>query len=174
MIRKADPAEVAPFYHRYFAQIPAGDVLARLHQQAEMMKALMELPGEKLNFAYAPGKWTVQEVFGHLIDTERIMAYRALCIARGETQSLPGFDENTYVAHARFSHRHPGSLQQEYNYQRQSNLALFQSLDEEMLGATGLANHNRATVRGLITVIAAHEYHHLQILRERYLVDLQP
>lgn len=170
MIQKADAAEVAPFYHRYLAQIPAGDVLARLQQQAATVEALLQLPGEKLNFAYAPGKWTVQEVCGHLIDTERVMAYRALCLARGETQALPGFDENAYVAYARFSNRPPSSLQREYNYQRQSNLTLFASLDADRLPATGSVNGSPATVRGLITIIAAHEFHHLQILRERYRV----
>jgi uncharacterized damage-inducible protein DinB len=170
MIIKAGLAEVAAFYHRYLEQIPEADVLTLLREQADKIRNLLfDLPPEKLDFAYAPGKWTVKELFGHMIDTERIMAYRALCIARGETQSLPGFDENTYVAQAHFKNRAIESLLQEYTLQRQSNLVLFESFDEQTLQTTGTANNNPATVRGIITVIAAHEFHHLQLLEERYL-----
>ena len=169
MITKADLAEVAPFYHRYLDQIPSTDVLTLLRDQAEKVKNILtSLPDEKQNYAYAPGKWTIKELFGHMIDTERIMAYRALCIARGETQSLPGFDENTYVTQARFQNRSLGSLFQEYYLQRQCNLTLFESFDEPMLETTGTANNNPATVRGIVTIIAAHECHHLHLLQDRY------
>ena len=169
MIAKAPLTEVAEFFHRYLHQITEGDIITRLQQQADNLTAkLQHLPPEKQNFAYETGKWTVKELFGHLVDTERIMAYRALCMARGEKQSLPGFDEINYVAHAAFAERELGSLLQEYNLQRQSNLVLFQSFSPETLQRTGMANNSPATVRGLITVIAAHEFHHMQILKDRY------
>jgi uncharacterized damage-inducible protein DinB len=169
MIAKAPLTEVGQFYHRYLQQIPDGDILPLLqHQAEELTSSLQHLPPEKQNLAYAPGKWTVKELFGHLVDTERIMAYRALCIARGEKQSLPGFEENEYVAHAAFADRGLGSLLQEYRLQRQSNIVLFQSFSPETLLRTGMANNHPATVRGLITVIAAHEFHHMQILKNRY------
>ncbi|PSR52953.1 DinB family protein [Adhaeribacter arboris] len=169
MIAKASIAELAPFYHRYLQQIPEGDILVRLQEQAdELKKMLTPLLPEKQNYAYDAGKWTVKELFGHMIDTERIMAYRTLCIARGEEQSLPGFEENAYVANAQFSKREWSSLLQEYQWQRQANIILFESFDETTLPRTGTANNNPATVRGLITVIAAHEFHHVQILKERY------
>ena len=171
MIAKAPLSEVAVFYHRYLQQIPEGDIIPRLQQQAEELKtSLQYLPPEQQDFAYEPGKWTIKELFGHMIDTERIMAYRALCMARGDKQSLPGFEESEYVAHAAFGERALGSLLQEYQWQRQSNLVLFQSFSPETLQRTGMASNYPATVRGLITVIAAHEFHHLQILRERYLL----
>ncbi|RDC63100.1 DinB family protein [Adhaeribacter pallidiroseus] len=172
MIAKAPLTEVAPFYHRYLEQIPEGDIITLLQQQAEKLKtSLQDLPLETQDFAYGPGKWTIKEVLGHLVDTERIMAYRALCIARGEQQSLPGFEENEYVAHAAFGERELGSLLQEYRWQRQSNLVLFQSFPAETLQRSGRANNSPATVRGLITVIAAHEFHHMQILKDRYLLS---
>ncbi len=172
MIAKALLTEVGHFYHRYLQQIPEGDIIPRLQQQAEILKiSLQHLPTDKQDFAYEPGKWTIKELFGHMIDTERIMAYRALCIARGEKQSLPGFEENEYVANAAFAERELDSLLQEYSWQRQSNLVLFQSFSPEALQRTGLANNYPATVRGLITVIAAHEFHHMQILKERYLLE---
>jgi uncharacterized damage-inducible protein DinB len=172
MIAKAPLTELAPFYHRYLQQIPEGDIITLLQQQAEeLITSLQHLPPEKQNFAYGPGKWTIKELFGHMIDTERIMAYRALCIARGEKQPLPGFEENEYVAHAAFAERELGSLLEEYRLQRQSNLVLFQSFSPETLQRTGTSNNFPATVRGLITVIAAHEFHHMQILKERYLLS---
>jgi uncharacterized damage-inducible protein DinB len=146
-------------------------MVTRLQQQAEeLTSSLQHLPPEKQEFAYAPGKWTLKELFGHMVDTERIMAYRALCIARGEKQSLPGFEENDYVAHAAFAERELSSLLQEYRLQRQSNIFLFKSFSPAVLQRTGLANNHPATVRGLITVIAAHELHHMQILKDRYLL----
>ncbi|QMU28467.1 DinB family protein [Adhaeribacter radiodurans] len=169
MISKAPLSEVAPFYHRYLQQIPEGDILVRLQEQADdISKLLTSLSSEKQNFAYKSGKWTVKELFGHMIDTERIMAYRALCIARGEKQSLPGFEENDYVAAAQFSKREINSLLQEYQLQRHGNITLFASFDETTLQRAGTMNNNNATVRGILTIIAAHEFHHLQILKDRY------
>ncbi len=169
MIPKAPLSELAPFYHRYLQQIPEGDILVRLREQAEEInKMLSSLPAEKQNYAYDLGKWTVKELFCHMVDTERIMAYRALCIARGEKQSLPGFEENDYVANAHFSTRELSSLLQEYELQRQANITLFQSFDANTLQRTGTANNSSTTVAGMITVIAAHEFHHMQILKERY------
>lgn len=171
MIAKASPSETASFYHRYLNQIPDEDILGLLKHQAEEVKELFSnLSPEKQDFAYASGKWTLKELFGHMIDTERIMAYRTMCIARGETVSLPGFDENSYVDKAKFYTRELTNLIQEYYQQRQSNIALFASFDDEVLTQTGTANNSSVTVRGIISIIAAHEYHHLQIIKERYLV----
>lgn len=170
MIAKAQPSETVPFYLRYLNQIPDQDMLALLENQAkEIVHLFTNLTPEKLNFAYAPGKWSLKELFGHMVDTERIMAYRTLCIARGETISLPGFDENAYVENAEFKNRDLENLITEYKGLRQSNLALFQSFNDEVLARSGSANNSPATVRGIISIIAAHEFHHLQIIKSQYL-----
>ena len=172
MIAKASLAETASFYHRYLNQIPDGDILELLIKQAEEVKGLLSsLPIGKHDYAYGPGKWTLKQLFGHMVDTERIMAYRALCIARGEETSLPGFDENAYVNHANFENRDLANIIREYAALRESNLALFASFSEEVLARSGMANNNKGIVRGFITVIAAHEFHHLQIIKQRYLAD---
>jgi hypothetical protein len=118
---------------------------------------------------YAPGKWTVKEVLGHLIDDERIMAYRALCVARNDTRPLPGFDENDYVAATRFESRPLASLAAEYRLVRASSLAFFASLTAEEWLRRGIVNGYEASVRGLAFHVAGHELHHLRTLREKYL-----
>ncbi|QNF35094.1 DinB family protein [Adhaeribacter swui] len=172
MIAKAPLNEVAVFAQRYLVQIPEGDIIQRLQQQAAELKTILtNLPDEKLNYAYGPDKWSIKELFGHMVDTERILAYRALCIARGDQQTLPGFDENEYVNHAFFKEREFASLWQEYEWQRLSNITLFSSFNQQTLLREGMANNSPVTVRGLITIIAAHEFHHMQILKNRYLTE---
>ena len=111
----------------------------------------------------------MKEVLGHLLDAERIFAYRLLCIARGEQASLPGFDEDAYVAHAGFGARPLESLLEEYDLLRGSTLALLRGLDEASLGRMGLSNNSPISVRALAWTLAGHEQHHMGILRERYL-----
>ena len=118
---------------------------------------------------YAPGKWTLKEVLGHLTDDERIFAYRALCIARGDTHPLESFDENAYVAGANFNDRSVGNLLDEYYFVRRSTVALFESLSSDAWLRRGTVSGYSASVRGLAFHIAGHELHHLAIVRERYL-----
>ncbi|MEA2165796.1 MAG: hypothetical protein QOK37_3923 [Thermoanaerobaculia bacterium] len=117
---------------------------------------------------YAPGKWTVKEVIGHLIDDERIFAYRALCIARKDTRPLAGFDENDYVAASDFESRTLANLMAEYRAVRAATLAFFESLTSEEWLRRGNVNGHEASVRGLAFHMAGHELHHLRTLRERY------
>jgi hypothetical protein len=114
----------------------------------------------------------VKEVVGHIIDTERIMCTRALCIARGEKQSLPGFDENEYVTAANFDKRTLYDLIREFGYVRESTLAFFKTLTEEDLDRNGIANNNPVTPRALLYIIAGHHLHHLGVLKERYLNEI--
>lgn len=146
----------------------AVDVLAR--QQRETVE-LFESIGETraAGLTYAPGKWTVKEVLGHLADDERIFAYRALCVARGDTRPLAGFDENDYVAAAAFEARSLESLLAEYRIVREATIALFAALTEEQWLRRGNVNGYEASVRGLAFHIAGHELHHLRVLREKYL-----
>lgn len=118
---------------------------------------------------YAPGKWTLKEVIGHLIDDERIFAYRALCIARGDDRPLAGFDENAYVAATRFESRDLRSLIDEYRTVRAASVSFFASLSTEEWLRRGIVNGYEASVRGLAFHMAGHELHHLHVIRERYL-----
>ncbi len=127
------------------------------------------LPAEKHFYRYAEGKWTPIEVLGHLIDTERILAYRAMCIARNEKQSLPGFDEANYVAATDFNKKSLRSLLLQYKAQRKSTILLFKSFSQHELSRLGLANNWPTSARAIAWIIPGHELHHLNILKERYL-----
>lgn len=127
------------------------------------------LPLEKHFYRYAEGKWTPIEVLGHIIDCERILAYRAMCIARNEKQSLPGFDEANYVAATNFNKKSLRNILLQYKAQRKSTILLFKSFSQRELSRLGLANNWPTTARALAWIIAGHELHHLNILKERYL-----
>lgn len=162
------------YFSRYISQLPDTDVFPMMDQQAEALQNLLQgLTEEEALYAYGPGKWSIKEVMGHLIDTERIFAYRSLCISRQESQSLPGFDENAYVQQANFNQRTLASLLDEYKLMRLSHLALFRGMSPAMLERTGLVNNNLVSAQALIIISAAHERHHLNILRERYGLGLE-
>lgn len=147
------------------------DAVEALRVQARDVLTLLERVDEKsvAGLAYAPGKWTFKQVIGHMIDDERIFAYRALCVARKEPLSLPGFDEKAYVAATGFERRSLASLAAEYRAVRESSIALFDSLAPEEWLRKGEVNGYTASVRGLAFHIAGHELHHLRIIRDRYL-----
>ena len=173
--RIARPAadEYAPYFGRYIEQVGDGDVLDGLRRQVDDTAALVGKLGDRdADFRYADGKWSIKEVIGHMADTERIMVYRALCFARGETASLPGFDENEYVAHAKFAGRALADLLAEFRLVRAATVALFAGLDAEELERRGTANNRPYSVRSLVYIIAGHERHHAKILAERYLPGL--
>ena len=163
--------EHAPYYSRYIALVPDGDLVEMLRsQQLDTMRLLRPLSDERARHAYAPDKWTVKEVVGHLSDAERIFAYRALRFARADAQGLTGFDENAYVPAGRFNERTIGDLLDELAAVRAATIHLFRHLDDEALARRGAANNNPITVRAIAYVIAGHERHHVTILRERYRV----
>ena len=130
---------------------------------------LNTIPPEKYDYAYAPGKWTLKEVVQHLIDVERIMSYRALSVARGEKQSLPGFEENDYAANAPVNHRSWDDLVSELLHVRKSSILLFNSLTEENLQQKGTVNNFPATANVFGFIIVGHALHHQKIVKERYL-----
>jgi len=168
--RRPARSEYADFYAAYIGQVPDGDVLELLEEQlASSLDLFASIPADKLDHRYAPGKWTVKQVLGHVIDAERIFSYRALRFARGDATPLPGMDQETFMAGANFAQRPMASLVEEYRHQRLADLALFRSFDEEILGRTGEASGCLFTVRALVYIIAGHERHHVRILRERYL-----
>lgn len=170
MIPRPARDEYAPFYHTYVGAVPDGDLLAMLDESLEETLGLLGGIGEAGGgHRYAEGKWSVREVVGHIADTERVMTYRALRIARGDRTPLPGFDENAFVAGAGFDRRTLAGLSDELAAVRAATLHLFRHLDDEALARRGTASGSEVTVRALAWIVAGHEMHHRRILRERYL-----
>ena len=168
-LERPRPEEYAPYQEIYVARVPAGSIVSLLRTQiTETLALLHRVPEEGAAFAYAPGKWTVKEVLGHLIDTERVMVYRALRFARNDVTPLSGFDENLYAAEGRFATRPIGSLVAELATVRASTVSFFEGLPPDAWLRAGAANNYRLSVRGLGYVIAGHELHHVAILKDRY------
>jgi len=162
--------EHVEYYARYISQVPEGDLIAMLRDQImETVSLLRGLPPAKGNYAYAPGKWTIKEVIGHLSDAERVFQYRALTFARAPGTALPGFDENAWVPAGNFGVRTLDDLLEEFQIVRAATVQLARHLDEETLKQRGTANGNEISVRALLYIIAGHERHHLALFRERYL-----
>ena len=167
---KRPQAEEFPLFYKGYVDTVSENVLTELEQQMESFSAfLRSIPSEKASFAYAEGKWTIKELAGHVIDTERIMAYRALRIARNDTTPLPGFDENDYVANAHFADRSLESLADEFAALRKANMNLIRSLNAIEIDRSGISNEKPISVRALIFIMAGHVNHHVAILKQRYL-----
>ena len=162
--------EFADYGAEDVALVDGDDAVAALMRQRRQTVDLFEQFGEEGGrLAYAPGKWTIKQVLGHLADDERIYAYRALCIARGDRRPLPGFDENAYVGAASFDSLSVRDLLADYEAVRNASVTLFRGLDSEAWLRRGVANGHDVTARGLAFHIAGHELHHHRIVRERYL-----
>ncbi|MFN0123738.1 MAG: DinB family protein [Blastocatellia bacterium] len=162
--------EHAEWPGKYIALVPDGDIAAAIKRQGEEVAALIaSLTETQGDYRYAPDKWTLKEVIGHMADGERVMAYRLLRFARNDLTELPGFDENVFGAHAPFARYTLAELTADYQAVRAATLSLLAGLDEAAFSRRGLANHNTLSVRALAWIIAGHELHHLNIIRERYL-----
>lgn len=169
-INRPQPGEYPDYYQTYMDQLPEGEVLHLLEKQVVELKHLLENINDSLSErSYEPGKWSIKELLQHMLDSERIFAYRALCFSRGELASLPGYDENLYASNSMAHSRQLDEILEEYELVRRSNLLLFRSFTSEMMVLKGVANGKQMTLRGLIHVMAAHELHHMNILRDRYL-----
>ena len=166
-LRPADGA-LAPFYRRYTALVPDGDLLATLQAQGAETAALLRAHPDVVGHAYAPGKWTVGEVVAHVVDTERIFGARALRLGRGDRTPLPGFDQDPYVAALDLAGRTLADLAGEFERLRASTVDLLASVARPALDAVGTVSGGPMTARGAGWVIAGHERHHVRILRERY------
>jgi len=161
--------EYAPFYASYVSLVPETDALAVLAAQpAELQALAAKVPAEREQHRYAPGKWSLREVFGHLTDGERVFGYRAFCISRGDQASLPGFDEQSYIAGADYDQVRLGDLAADFAALRQSNLVVLRRLQAADWARGGTANGTPVTVRALAFIMAGHVRHHLGVLRARY------
>jgi len=161
--------EYAPYFERYVGRVPEGDVLPVLERQrSELRAAFSGVSEERGGFRYAPGKWTVRELLGHVIDTERIFAYRALCIARGEAAPLPGFEQDPYVANAGHDRWTLAELLDDFDSVRRSNLAMLTHLDDAAVRRVGTSSGHATSVRAIAYILAGHVRHHLGVLAEKY------
>ena len=170
--RENRPAEgeFLPYYERYIALVPKGDVLSTLNAQMDETQALLrELPANISTYRYAPDKWSVNEVVGHMIDSERIFAARALRFARKDPTPLPGFEQDDYVRNSMFDAYPLAELASELEAVRRASVFLFKHLEEPAWMYRGVANNAEITVRALAYIIAGHELHHREILSARYL-----
>lgn len=170
---RPQPADYAPFYEKYVALVPAGELLATLESQVPSWKSMLgALSAQQSEFRYEPGKWSIKEVVGHLTDSERIFAYRALRIARGDQTPLSGFEQDDYVKEGMFSSRTLADLLQEFSTVRAATLSLFRSLSADHWSRRGNANQKAVTVCALGFITAGHVEHHRLILEQRYLPAL--
>ncbi len=168
-IARPQAGEYAPYYDRYISLVQGDDILNTLDQQRRQMLLLLSGRDEEDgNFRYAPEKWSAKEVLGHVCDTERIFAYRALRIARSDATPLEGFEQDDYVRNGGFAQRSIGDLVEDFIAVRRATLSLLRDLDEAAWARRGVANKNEVSVRALAYIIAGHELHHRRILEEKY------
>ena len=170
-MRRPAKEEYAAYYEGYINLVEGDDPIKVMEIQGvktyELINGLSE---EQANHKYADGKWSVKEVIGHVMDTERVMAYRALCFARGEKQKLPGFEQDDYAAAANFGKRRLPEIAAEFRLVRNANIAMFKSFDEATLNKIGNANGKDTSVLAFLYIIAGHELHHIKIIKEKYLI----
>jgi hypothetical protein len=167
---RPDAGEYAPYYEKYISLVPAGDVVETLRGQLDDTLALLNgLSEAEAASRYAPDKWSVKEVVGHVLDTERIFSHRALRFARNDQTPLPGFEQDDYVRTGDFGRRTLVDLAEEFAHVRRANISLLRALDEEAWLRRGAANDNEVSVRALAYIMAGHVIHHVQIIRTRYL-----
>ena len=168
-IGRPQPGEYAPYYERYIGLVQGEDILDTLDQQRrEIMLLLCGRDDEEGDFRYAPDKWSAKEVLGHVCDTERIMSYRALRIARGDRTPIEGFEQDYYARNAPFRQRPLAEVIEDYIAVRRATLTLLRNLDDAAWARRGIANKNEVSVRALAYLIAGHELHHRRILEEKY------
>lgn len=167
---RPEKTEYAEFYDKYVALVTESDIIASMQNQlAEFRELADSVPEDKGAFAYAPDKWTIKEVVGHLIDGERVFAYRALRFSRADKIPVEGFEQGDYVANADFNSIKLADLLEELSLLRRANILFFKNLTNEMLLQTGTASNAEVSVRALAFVMVGHIRHHLNILNERYL-----
>lgn len=169
-MQNPDASEYAPYYHRYVSLVPAGQCLTMLHEQVgtldTMIAGLSEAQGMH---AYAPGKWTLKEVIGHVADTERVFGYRALHLARGDKNPLPSFEQDDWAPNGEFNTQTVAAVLSQWKTARASNLAVVEGLPDAALGRSGIVSGNPATVRALVHMLAGHVQYHIVHMKQHYL-----
>jgi hypothetical protein len=167
---KPDASEYAPYFELYIKRVPDGDIVDTLRLQSRQFTDFLRSVGEeRAGHRYQTGKWSVKEVVGHIVDTERIFGARALAIARGERAPLPSYDQDEYVEQADFDERTLADLMEEFDGLRRSHLVLFASFADDVWVRRGVAGGNEVSVRAIAWILAGHVIHHETVIRERYL-----
>ena len=169
MNQRPDRSEYSPPFEGYISLVRERDVLPVLEAQSSELQTLLAVPAERETFRYEASKWSLRQVAGHLTDAERIFGYRAMAIARGESASLPGFDEQLYVNDANFHAVALVELLKEFDALRTANVLMFRGLRSGDWAKRGLADGRPLTPRAIAYVLAGHARHHMHVLRERYL-----
>ena len=173
-VGKPEETEYLPYYGKYISLVGDTDILDVLGAQLpETLELLRSIPESQAGFRYAPGKWSIKELVGHVIDGERIFSYRALRFARNDRTPLPGYEQDDYIREASFDECALSDLAAEFSSVRQSSLYLFKHLSEEAWTRRGKANDSEVSVRALAYIMAGHEQHHREILRTKYLQAAQ-
>ncbi|MBK8305035.1 MAG: DinB family protein [Pyrinomonadaceae bacterium] len=169
-MNRPETHEFAPYYNTYVSLIEDDTVLPVLEAQAADLRGMISgVPEEKGTYAYADGKWTIKELLSHLIDGERIFAYRILRISRGDKTPIEGFEQDDYIETSNANDRLFADLLDEFEHERRANLLLVKNLSDEASLRIGTASNNPVSVRALVYIMAGHVKHHVNILQERYL-----
>jgi len=162
--------EYPRYFTRYTRLVPEGEILNILAgQQLDTLQFLNRLGEEVGAYRYEADKWSIKEVIGHIIDTERIFSYRALCIARDKTIPLPAFDQNVFAANANYNDRPWLQISDEFRLVRENTIVLFQSFSDAALKIQGFASDYKITIRAIPYIVAGHELHHRHVITEKYL-----
>ena len=170
MLDRPKPEEAASYYSKYIDLVASGDIVSALETQLRETTAfLTTVSEEKSLHRYAPDKWTIREVLSHIIDGERVFAFRALWFARGSSDPLPGFEQDDYVQASGANQIDWASQVEEFQRVRLSTISLFRNLPVEAWSREGIASDNPFTVRALAYILAGHVSHHLNIIKQRYL-----
>jgi DinB superfamily len=166
---RPDLTRVPEWYHNYINQVPEDDLMQALKKQtSSFVQFLEKIPVEKRDYRYAEDKWTIKELLQHILDAERIFAYRALCFARKDATPLPGFEENDYAANSKADKRDWNEMVEEFKVVRRSTEILFGSFDNEQLETSGTSSGKKGYVLGIGFVIVGHINHHVKVVKERY------
>lgn len=170
MLKRPDPSEYEAYYQTYTSKIPDGHILDILDRELENTLEVLACVGpDRESFRYEPDKWSVREVVGHMIDTERVFAFRALCFARAAGDPLPSMEQDEWAAISVAGDRSLGNLAAEFEHVRRANVLMFRGFDDEAWVRRGVASGFDFTVRSLPWILAGHEIHHRRVLEERYL-----
>lgn len=171
-LSRPESTEHAPYFERYTKLVPDGEIVSILTKQMENSLALLKSIDEaKANYRYAADKWSIKQLLGHVIDTERIFTYRALRFARNDSNPLVGYDQDQFVNGADFDSRNFADMVDEFDHVRRASIHLFKPLSDEEWLRRGTANDAEVSVRALAHILAGHELHHMDILKSRYLSD---
>lgn len=169
IIARPESDEYSPYHVRYISLVPGNDILGTLESQRRQTLILLSGRDDREgDFRYAPDKWSAKEVLGHVCDTERIFAYRALRISRADRTPIEGYEQDDYIRNSPFDHRPIAEIIEDYIAVRRATLTLFRNLDEQSWMRRGIANNNEISVRALAYITAGHELHHRRILEEKY------